>query len=423
MFKITNGHFFNQFIKPIEKFLSVFLCSLVFVGCATYQSRVSESRRLMENGTPDLAVEKLEKIASESSGDQLIYLLDYAVALQMSGQIEKSNHAFIQADKLSESLDYVSVSNMAGSLLFNEEMKQYKGDSFEKIFINAYLAMNFLQVNKLDDALVEARRINEKFKLYRQDEKKDFEMNSLGKYLSAMAWEAAGQYDDAFIAYQEASKIDPNIVFIQQDLIRTAKLSRRQQAYQNLKSQNESAENPNWYNKQYGEVIFIHQQGWGPRKDFMPTDYRFPMLFPYRSYTQQSQLEVDGVDIFRSQVVYDVESAAVKTLNDDVALLMAKKIASEIAKQAVANKLSEKNELLGSLAYIAMRASDRADLRQWSTLPQTIQMVRIFLPAGRYSMKAVGLSSYGQFTSEKKEFNSVTVEPMKKTFLVWRTVN
>ncbi len=111
-----------------------------------------------------------------------------------------------------------------------------------------------------------------------------------------------------------------------------------------------------------------------------------------------------------------------KTLNDDVALLMAKKIAAEIAKQAVANKLSEKNELLGSLAYIAMKASDRADLRQWSTLPQSIQMIRIFLPAGQYSMRAIGLTTYGQPTSEIKEFNKITVEPMKKTFLVWRSV-
>ncbi len=422
MIQIKSLYFSNRIKKPIEFFLSVFLCSLVFFGCATYQARIEESRRFMESGTPELAVEKLEKLSAESSSDQLIYLLDYAVALQMSGQMNKSNLAFIQADKLSESLDYVSVSNMAGSLLLNEEMKHYKGDSFEKIFINAYLSMNFLQANKLDDALIEARRINEKFKLYRQDEKKDFEMNSFGKYLSAISWEAAGQFNDAFIAYQEAYKIDPNISFIQQDLIRTAKLSRRQQAYQDLKKQTDIVENPNWYNKQYGEVIFIHQQGWGPRKDFMPSDYRFPMLFPYRSYTQQSQLEIEGIDSYRSQLIYDVETAAVKTLNDDVALLMAKKIAAEIAKQAVANKLSEKNELLGSLAYIAMKASDRADLRQWSTLPQSIQMIRIFLPAGQYSMRAIGLTTYGQPTSEIKEFNKITVEPMKKTFLVWRSV-
>lgn len=394
----------------------------MFAGCATYQSKVSESRRLIESGNPEIAAEYLEKLSNESSGDQLIYLLDYAVSLQLSGQIEKSNRAFIQADKLSESLDYVSVSNMAGSLLFNEEMKQYKGDSFEKIFINAYLAMNFLQTNKLDDALVEARRINEKFKLYRQQEKKDFEMNSLGKYLSALAWEAAGQFDDAFIAYQEAEKIDPRNPYIYEDLLRTSKLARRQQAYQNLKNNHSISENQNWYNKQYGEIVFIHQQGWGPRKDFLPTDYRFPMLFPYRSYTQQSQLEIDGVDNYRSQIVYDVETAAIQTLNDDVAILMAKKIAGEIAKQAVANKLSEKNELLGSLAYIAMRASDRADLRQWSTLPQSIQMVRVYVPAGKYHLKVSGLNSYGQPTAEYKDFETVEVLPMKKTFLVWRSV-
>ena len=129
----------------------------------------------------------------------------------VAGKLKESNQVFMQADRLAELIDYQSVSRIAGSLAFNEEMVQYKGDTFEKIFINAYLAMNFLQMGQLDDALVEARRINEKYLKYRADEKQAFELNSFSKYLSAVIWEASRSYDDAYIAYAEAYKIDPTI--------------------------------------------------------------------------------------------------------------------------------------------------------------------------------------------------------------------
>ena len=54
---------------------------------------------------------------------------------------KKSNEVFLKADKLSEQIDYQSVSRVAGATLLNEEMVQYKGDTFEKLFINASAAL------------------------------------------------------------------------------------------------------------------------------------------------------------------------------------------------------------------------------------------------------------------------------------------
>lgn len=144
-------------------------------------------------------------------------------ALHLAGNLAESNKVFLFADKFAESQDYHSVSRVTGSMLLNEEMVQYKGDTFEKIFINAFLALNFLELGQLDEALVETRRMNEKYKKLRGEDKKSFELNPFAKYLSALIWEADQKWDDAYIAYSETYALDQTIQTIKSDLIRLGK--------------------------------------------------------------------------------------------------------------------------------------------------------------------------------------------------------
>ncbi|MEV9402396.1 hypothetical protein AB0170_27160, partial [Klebsiella pneumoniae] len=89
----------------------------------------------------------------------------------------------------------------------------------------------------LDEALVETRRMNEKYNLLNTEDRKTFEKNVFGKYLSALIWEANQNWDDAYIAFEEAYKLDPNIPTLPKDLIRIAKKSRRMESYQKWKKQ------------------------------------------------------------------------------------------------------------------------------------------------------------------------------------------
>lgn len=408
------------------RFFLTLLFGGIFIGCATYQGNVYEARNLVEQGQYSEAVTKLEPLALKEGGDQLVYLLDYAVALQLSGDLKQSTAIFLKADRLVDTLDYHSVSRITGSLLGSEEMVQYKGDTFEKIFINAYLAMNFLSEGNLDEALVEARRMNEKYIKYRQDNEIKFKQNVFGKYLSAMAWEADKKYDDCYIAYKEAYQLDSNIPFIAEDLIRASKLARRDDEYKKWKSEFPSVkEMPEWYSKDHGELIVIHQQGWGPRKTYNSRDYRFPILTPYRVNTQSSILKIikgETTVSYQSQTLYDVEHAAILTLQDDYSYIVAKRMAGVVAKEVAADQIRQKNELLGNLIWIAMHVSDRADLRQWSSLPQKVEVIRTYLPKGNYSLALHGLSDSGVETQEFKEFQDIKVMPGKKKFIIWRTL-
>ncbi|HPI40404.1 MAG TPA: hypothetical protein PLJ21_06345 [Pseudobdellovibrionaceae bacterium] len=167
------------------KYKLLFVLFIFNAGCATYQHKVQQARSLIEDHQFPQSVALLEPLAKTPSDDQLIYLLDYAVATQLAGDLKESTQSFLKADKLVESVDYHSVSRIGSSLALSEEMVQYKGDSFEKMFINAYLAMNFLSENNYDAAMVEARRINEKYQKNRLDEKKSFEQNFFSIFIGS----------------------------------------------------------------------------------------------------------------------------------------------------------------------------------------------------------------------------------------------
>lgn len=399
------------------------LCSLVIFGCATYQSKVQDARVALSRRDFPKALKDLQPLAEKQNGDQLVYLLDYGVALQLSGSLKESNKVFLKADRLAEQLDYHSVSRIGGSLALNEEMVQYKGDTFEKIFINAYLAMNFLSEGSLDEALVEARRINEKYLRYRADEKKAYELNFFSKYLSAMIWEASGNYDDAYIAYADSYKIDPTIDSLKEDLIRSAKLARRMDAYLQWKQKfGDSFEKTEWYDRSKGEIIIIFQQGWGPRKAPSYDEYRLPMLLPVYSKTKAARAYINN-ESYESRLVYDVQSAAIETLREDQGILLSKRLAGIATKAVLADQVRQQNQTLGDITWLVLNLTDRADVRQWSTLPQTIQTIRIYLNPGVYQLSLEGVQATGQPTGEVQSFGDVQVKAGQKKFLVWRSLN
>lgn len=404
--------------------LSLALGLLFFLSlssCATYQGKVNESRDLLARGDVEPALVKLKELSEVKDGDQLVYLLDYGTALQIAGRFDESNRVFLLADKVSEAADYHSVSRIAGATLLSEEMIQYKGDTFEKTFINAFLALNYLQLNEYDDALVEARRINEKYVKLRGEDKKSYEVNPFAKYLSALVWEATGKYDDAYIAYAETYKLDPTIPSLEEDLVRSALKAQRPDQYEKWKKQFPSVkDDPMWKNKKAGELVVIYLQGWGPRKVPSNASHRLPTLMPVTSINNSIEVSVENKKV-QSELVYNVERASISTLNDDYGALIARRIGSAVAKDLAAQEIAKKNEALGAVAFILMHAADRADLRQWSTLPQTVQIARMPLTAGEYNVNLKGLTSSSSQTGEQKN-QMVKIKAGRKTFIIYRTL-
>ncbi|CAN5596876.1 hypothetical protein BH10BDE1_BH10BDE1_31630 [soil metagenome] len=402
------------------------LCALILLtGCASYQVETEKARKEMIE-SPAEAATRLEPLAKEEGKDQLLYMLNYATALQLAGRNAESAKEFIAAEKVADLKDYHSVSRVAGSLLLSEEVVQYKGDDFEKVLINGMNAMNYLEMGELDDALVEVRRVNDKLMKLKVDGKKEFNQSPFAFYLGAMIWEADRKYDDAYISYKQAYEVAPNYRPLREDLIRAAIKAQRPEELETWrKAFPEVQIKPEWKDRNRGEVVLVFANGWGPRKYPRFDNHRFPQLVagftPVSSATLSvfpaGNKDVQPIATTSTASIYSVNDVAIKALEADYARLVASRIAGAVTKAVVADQLRQKNELLGAVAWIALSVSDRADLRQWSTLPATFQIARASVNPGKYTVR---LKANG--SAEEKTVD-VEVKPGRKAFLVWRVLD
>ncbi|HEX4924379.1 MAG TPA: hypothetical protein VFV50_09840, partial [Bdellovibrionales bacterium] len=290
--------------------------------------------------------------------------------------------------------------------------------------IHVYLALNFLMKDNLEGALVETRRLDEKLTKYRNEAKRDYEQNPFARYLSAMIWETDRRFDDAYIDYKSAYELRSNVNLLKTDLLRASQLARRPDDYAKWKRTFGGDKLDDWWkNKDYGEIVLIYQQGRAPVKRPHPESPRFPKLYSVPSVTRLARLEVEGAGQMTTEPVYSIQDIAIKTLNDAYGALIAKRMAGVATKAVVADQIRQKDELLGAIAWIGMNIADQADLRQWSTLPESFQVARIPVKAGIYKVRVTGLDLSLQATGESMTERELKVAPRRKTFVMWRSFN
>lgn len=416
--------------------LKLFASILIFIqfGCASYLSQSQKTRAYLQSGQIDLALQDLKDKADVSGKDQLIYLLDYSTVLQIKGEYEASAKAFQKADKLIDENDYHSVSQMVGATLGSEEMIQYKGESYEKFMVNSLNAINYLMLGDHDSALVECRRINNKISSFKMEQREPYELSPFARYLSAVIWESERKYDDAYIEYEGAYKLDPKIPFIQSDLIRSAYLAQKPEQVKKWKKEFELKSNDNELNplkdKSLGELVVIFQQGFGAKKIPRYDEPRFPTLQSEILQTQMAQVQIEDQNDFvqvktiniQTKTIYDIDQMAKETLTRDYNSLIARRLGALAAKAVMSDQIRQKNQLLGDLAWIAMNIADRADLRQWSTLPSKIQMARVFLKPGRYKIKVEPVGDSGSAITEAPIEMNIQIKSGKKAFVNYRSL-
>ena len=405
------------------------IVTIFHLGCATYQSDVAPARDLLASRQCDPSLKILAELSAKSNGDVLVHLLDYGSALQICQDYKKSNEVFAQAENVADQADYHSISRVAGAALVNEEMIQYKGDTFEKFFINISAALNYMELGQFDNALVEVRKMNQKFDKYKAEDKKSFELSPFSKYLSALIWEADQKYDDACIDFKDAYTLDPSSARVAQDMLRGCWEARRTVEFEELAKKTKATLQDIKLAKQpsKSELILIFMQGWGPRKQPRPENRIFPQLVSIPSSTYYLKAEVmdsankNAMSSYRSELVYNVEKAATETLEADYKSLIARRVGSRVAKEVLADQIRQKDKALGQLAWLVMVASERADLRQWSIFPKTIHVVRIPLAVGTHKIRLTGMN-INLNESEQIPDLSVTIKPAEKKFQLVRSL-
>ena len=406
--------------RALIRWITLGLVLPALCACATYQAQLSDFRGALRDNRPEEAAAKVKEKAFKEGDDQIVYLLEYGTAQQIARNFDESNKAFLRAEDLTEVKDYHSVSRITGSLLLNEGMVQYKADDYEKVLINAMLAINFLMLGRLEEAQVETRKLNDKLYKYRFEGKKNYQQNPFAFYLSALIWEANRNWDSAYIDFKKAYELGNRMPYLKEDLIRAGMAARREEDVAKWRKEFPDIKPADLKNN--CEVILVYQQGWGPSKKPHPNFPRVPKLYPNFARTVRARLEIDQSVTEVTQSVVDISDVAIKQLDEQYAGLIAMRAVGIATKAVVADQLRQKNQLLGELAWIASNIADQADLRQWLSLPATFQIAKVRLKPGKYRVRVVGLDSSNNPTEEFMDWTEIKVDAKRKSFLTWRSL-
>lgn len=379
--------------------LSLGLCLLlVGVGCVSARMSDHESDRLFRSGDYEQAAVHLKqglKKQGDNGRDVLLYLLDLGLALHSVGKFEESNQIFLKADRVAEIKDYTSLAAEGATLLTSENLKDYKAEDFENVLISTYLAMNYALMGNSEEALVEARRVNRKLYLMVTEGKRKYKQNAFARYLSAILYEADGNFNDAYIDYQNTWKLRPDFPGLGKDLWRCAwqlgmrdKMEEWDEAFLLTKEDHLQAQQLGPRSKK-GEVIIFYENGISPVKRPNPSFASLPKFYPRFNPVSFAEVEVNGEVKGVTSPLESIEATAIENLDEKYGGLIVKKIAGVVAKESLAYGIARKTNspLLGLLARAAFYVSDQADLRSWNLLPKDFQILRVTVDPGTYVVR------------------------------------
>lgn len=113
---------------------------------------------------------------------------------------------------------------------------------------------------------------------------------------------------------------------------------------------------------------------------------------------------------YKSEEIVRIQSLAAKQLKDKLPEIITRQIVRLLAKEELRQQLARNNGELGSIfASIYNMATEKADTRSWSTLPDSIHVLRLTMPIGEQQLM---LKINGQNQQVK-----VSVKPNKVTLV------
>jgi uncharacterized protein len=447
--------------------LCTFALSGILTGCATYSESFGVIERDLSARQYDAALKSIEK-QSGSKKDRVLYLLNKGMVLRMKRDFTGSNQALEAAKAEMERLYTASVSENTLSFVVNDATVSYAGDDYEQVLVHLYMALNYLELGQPNEARVEALQVD--LKLREIGEKipgNKFTEDALSRYLTALIYEELGEWSDAMIDYRKAyeayKKYQVNYGVPVPDMLKhdLLRLTQRQGLKDELalyKKEFGITPVQEENREQEGELVFVLNNGLAPIKRekavgaFAPPPsvvvnaarpHRTASPAPpvlvnialpyYESRPNQvlsARVSVSGKQS-STQLMENIDAIARASLDSRMAAITARSIARAVAKGAIQESVdragSRNNdpaaELLGSfIVRVAAVATERADTRSWLTLPANVQLARLSLPPGSYTV-TVDLLGAGEQVIATLEYPGVVISNMHKTYLTQHWVS
>ncbi len=389
----------------------------------------------------DKALDEVEEISQSNS--KLLYLYEKGLILHCQGAYDSSSQAFSESELVLEDLYTRSITREAASLAVSETIAQYRGDAFEAIYVHYYQILNYLSRNDVEGAMVECRRVNRKLQLLSDGGETYFTNDPFIQYLTGMVYDLGGDRDEAGVSYRVAAELygggsfatvaplPPS--FFGDAATNAAKRGDREEfdSYaergrapagadtgrvslfidcgQIIRKRESSIvlpifESDRWNNNERFAQELYARNGvrYGPQvrvkywlKVALPA---LEVLPPRYTGVAVRAIPLGGGEVAagriastnetRAAVASNLDALAVQAYQEKQSTVFVRAIVRALIKYVAHQSAEQQDEGLGALVNLLGVVTETADTRSWSTLPSTVYLARLDLPAGHYRVEA-----------------------------------
>ncbi|MGG5576474.1 COG3014 family protein [Myroides sp. C15-4] len=436
---------FNRTISSITKTLVPVALMFFVFGCATYHDRITDyyQRMIREDyAGAESALDKNKLL--QKSRNLLLFYMEKGRVEHLKGNYTLSNQYLNKADLLIED-QVAKFGDVMVGLFLNSMSQSYKGEEFEIFMLHYYKALNYLYLGQSQEALVEARRIS--LQNYEQGDKYSnkttrYSKDAFSLNLQGLIYESTGNYNDAFIAYRNAVEVYQSAVgglYYGVSIPENLKYDVMNMAYK-LGFTNDLRKFEKDFGKTFkpfqaaegGELVVFWENGTAPIKEeenimfslikgdsgalvftnalgvMIPLDFGIAghtdlsdvhsVNIAYPKYIStpvpfaKAQVQVNGTATYVLEKVQDIDVVAVSTLQEragkelgKILTRLAVKKSAEYAVKSVARS-NDNNAVLEGVGLglqLYNLFSEKADTRNWQTLPAEIKYARVPLAKGK----------------------------------------
>ena len=368
--------------------------------------------------------------------------------------------SFTEAEQLISEHYTISLSQEATTFVINDNAAPYRGEDFESVMVNLFLALSYANLSEVDEALVEARKVDSKLTAinlqYAENEQNAYREDPFVRLLMGILYEmgqTSSDLNDAYISYMKAlqgydSEYQRFGVSFPEPLVENllsaasfmgrAELRQVQQRFPSYRLASRADR------KEMAEVYVLHLNGRAPIKqetvivvpvpDGQVVKYAFPryeeipgLIAGARLHALPEAGNMQFVADFK--VAEPIGGIAIENLENRRLRIHAKTLARATAKylalRETERRVSKEHGGLAGLltkftGQMLILMSEQADLRSWRTLPEEILISKVTVPPGSYQIWAECLDASGR-SVERVELGSRELKAGDKILMQFRT--
>jgi hypothetical protein len=392
----------------------------VCISCATGSFTKVDNAVSREDFSGGASILEDSKSSYYTNRDAILYYLDKGMLTHYAGLYDDSSQLLEEGERAIEAAFTKSLTMEIGTYLLNDNTREYAGEDYEDIYINAFNALNYYHRGDTEGALVEVRRMNNKARYLAAKydvvlsnlQKKALEESAevppdpnavskftdsaLARYLGMLFYRSAGHDDDA--------RIDRN------QLLTAFANSPNVYTYPVPASIDGELEIP----RGMARLNVLAFGGLSPVKEEVTmriplprsrwVKIALPEMVDRHSEIRKVEVIFDNGQTFDLELLEDMAAVARETFKDRKNLIYLKSVIRAVLKGASSSVLDSASEEVGGNTGLALgilsiaaqvyaEASEQADLRISRYFPAAAWAGGINLEPGIHSFK---VNYYGQ---------------------------